>query len=172
MNSKSLIASRISNRTVTSNTLKNFLISSIPMIFHGIIEENKLKNRHTPSNFDVKTTPNISLQDYIYQLLKHTYAEVGTVIYALMLIDKLCTLKKFYLTKKNMHKTFFTALIVSIKLLEDVMYTGDQYVYASGVSAKEIALLEYEFITNLDYNLNIKDEDFQIYLERCIDACS
>lgn len=156
---------------ISSVTLKDFLINSIPFIFQSIIEENKCMNQKQSSCFDIKSQVNINLQDYIHQLLKHTYAEAATVIYALMLIDKLIATQKFFLTQRNMHKTFFTALLISIKLLEDVTFEEEQYIEASGLSAKEIANLEYKFLTLLDYNLMIKTNEFNNYLESCVESC-
>lgn len=155
-----------------TNTLKQYLINSIPLIFEKIVERNSVKNRNIASKFDLKAKLNINLQDYIFRLLKTTYAEVSTVIYALILIDKLCSTKKFFLTEKNMHKTFLAALILAIKINEDVIFEEGQYTFASGLSAKELALLEFEFMTLLDYNLKIQDEEFHLYLSNCVEASS
>lgn len=171
--SKLIYSSNMSKKTISisSITLKKFLVNSIPMIFQSIIEQNKLLKKSSVSSFDAQTQIAISFPDYVNRLLKHTYVEAGTVIYALMLIDKLCATNKFCLSTKNMHKTFFTALIISIKLLEDTTFEEHHYVKASGLNGKEIAVLEEEFMSLLDYKLKIKDEKFNVYLENCVEAC-
>lgn len=154
--------------SVNSIFIKNYLIKLIPKVFQKISERNRNKNRFIYSVFDLKSKLNIEIEDYINRLIKSTYAEAGTVIYALSLIDKLSSTKKFFLSNENMHKSFLTALILSIKINEDKTYAEDQYIFASGVSPKELARLEYEFLVLLDYNLKIKDEDYHQYLSHCM----
>lgn len=159
--------------SLSLSELKLFMIHSIPIMFNRIIEENKLLYTNTlSSKYDLHSNPSISLADYIYRLIKCTNAEVSTIIHSLILIDKLYTYKKFKITRKNIYKIFFITLFISIKLLEDSIFVKDEYIFASGLSEREIAILEYQFITDLDYNLIVKDNEFQVYLNKFVNAAA
>lgn len=152
---------------VNSSSMKDYLIYSVPLIFESITSQNRSKNLRIPSKFDLMGKQAMDIESYLHRLLKLTHAQIPTLIYALVLIDKLCSTRKFYLTEKNMHKTLLTSLILSIKYLEDNIYEYKQYEYAGGVSIKELSELEFEFLMLVDFNIKIKDEDFYIYLNQC-----
>lgn len=158
------------SKSINTSAMKNCLIHIIPLIFKKIADRNKTKKRSIPSAFDLVYKLNIEFEEYVDRLINCTNVEVGTIIYSLSLIDKLGHSKKHYLTYENMHKTFIASLLISIKLHEDKTFEEDHYVFSSGMSAKELARLEHQFLTLLDYKLSIKDEDYHLYLRHCIET--
>ena len=98
-----------------------------------------------------------------------TNAENNTIVYSLCLIDKLCKKNKgFSLTKKNIYRVFFMTLLTSIKLLEDKTYNDMDYACFSGISIYQLVDLEKEFLSLLDYDVNVKDNAFMAYLNALI----
>lgn len=154
---------------IYSPVLRKFIMNSLPIIFNNIIEENRF-NRQVKSNYDIESFPSITLKQYIRRLIKLTNAENSSIIHSLILIDRLNTKNKLTINEKNIHKLFFISLLSSIKLLEDRMYVKEQYILASGLSDIEISLLEYDFITDLDYDVYVKPEEFNVYLSKFEEA--
>lgn len=159
-------------KSINTQALKNYLIQLIPLIFHRIAKNNKIKKQEVSSVFDLIKTLNVEFSDYVLRVFKSTKIEVGTALYALCLIDKLANTKKIFLSYKNMHKVFFTAFYISIKLNEDKIFNENLYSFSSGMSSNELAFLEKTFIDYLEYDVNIKDEEYSQYLEQCIESNS
>lgn len=145
--------------------MKQKLVNVIPRIFESIITKNINDEAYASSIFDFNTSIKISFQDYLIRLIKYTQVESNTLIYCLSLIDTLCSTKRIFLSYYNVHKIFFTALLISIKLNEDEIYIEKHYCLCSGMSANEIAELEMNFLNIVDYNLHINQERYELYIK-------
>lgn len=152
---------------IDSDSVKIKIINTMPGIFNKIITRNVHEKKSMKSKFDCTSKINISLQNYILRLVKYTNVESNTLIHTLALIDKICT-KKIYLSYKNVHKLFLVALILSIKLLEDEIYADSHYSYAGGISIDELADIESEFLSLIDYRVTIDDDRFMVYYDSFI----
>ena len=145
--------------------MKEKLSKIIPKIFESIISKNKQDGAFCKSIFDFTTNIKINFQDYLLRLIKYTQVESNTLIYCLSLIDSLCSTKKIFLSYYNIHKVFFTALLISIKLNEDEIYVEKHYSLCSGITANEIAELESAFLKLVEYNIHINEERYLVYLK-------
>ena len=152
-------------KAVDCMVMKEKLSKIIPKIFESIISKNKQDKAFYSSIFDFTTTIKISFQDYLIRLIKYTQVESNTLIVCLALIDSLCSTKRIFLSYNNVHKIFFTALLISIKLNEDEIYVEKHYSLCSGISANEIAELEREFLRLIEYNIHINQERYLVYLK-------
>lgn len=145
--------------------LFNNVLDRMPSIFSNIIKKNSNKNRVKVSLFDTIYELSITFEDYFYRLIERTDAECNTVLYSFALIDELCQGNKVIISNENIHKLFFTSLYISIKLLEDEIFNENHFVEVSGLSNKEIARLEKEFLDILRFNIIIKKEKFDLYVK-------
>ena len=89
--------------------------------------------------------------------------ECNTLIYSLILIDTICNEDKIVLSVKNIHKVFFISLFISLKVLEDEIYNENHYSISAGISQKEIAILEIEFLNKICYDVLVTADKFNLY---------
>lgn len=86
---------------------------------------------------------------------------------ALALLDRLVRLNSdFILNSKNIHKLFFIALIVAIKMNDDETFTQDFYGKVSGISVRELNFLERAFLENLNYKTFVEVKVLKKYVEK------
>ena len=158
---------RSSSSTLTQNnfkkvSLRSRLESIMPEIFNKIILRNQEQGKSCRTRFDCSSKITISIQNYIARLAKYTDAEESTLIHTLALIDRIC-LKQVYLSERNIHKLFLAALIISLKLLEDEVYTDKHYANAGGITTVELSEIEADFLALLDYKVSIDVKTFKVY---------
>ena len=118
--------------------------------------------------FNANFIPNISIEKYLIRIQTYANMEKSTLIISLILIDRLCQISNLTLTYYNIHRIVFTAILISIKYNEDSYYENKYYAEIAGVKLKELKLLEYSFVSLLQFNLFIQDElykKYQLYLD-------
>lgn len=152
----------LNNQTKSKNKLRNKLECIMPEIFEKIIIRNTNQGKISKSRFDCSAKVKLSIKKYIIRLIKYTEAEDETLVHALALIDKIC-LKEIYLSERNIYKLFLVSLIVSLKILEDEVYTDKHYASAGGISVKEYSEIEADFLALLDYKVQIDSKTLKIY---------
>ena len=135
-----------------------------------ILEKNKtLKNykdiikRQSSNNFSAKTIPNITIKDYLIRIQNYSEVEKSTLIMSLILIDKMCRKSEILLTHYNIHRILFSAVLISIKYNEDSYYDNTFYSQIAGVKPNELQLLEYTFLEYHDFNVFVKDYEYEQY---------
>ena len=154
-----------------SNKLENKkLIKAISQTLTSILENSKqLKNykevlkKQAKMAFTANLIPNISVEKYLIRIQTYANMEKSTLIISLILIDRLCQISNLTLTYYNIHRILFTAILVSIKYNEDNYFENKYYAEIAGVKLKELQLLEYSFISLLQFNLFIHNEIYQKY---------
>jgi deoxyhypusine synthase len=148
---------------INSNMLMEKLTTVIPTIISRIVSKNIEDGIDKSTKFDCSSRINVNFQDYLKRLIQYSEAESNTLIYCLALMDMICETKKVYLTTKNIHKLFLVALVIAIKALEDEIFAESHYAYIGGISSKELAKLEHEFLSIMDYKINISKDKFTLY---------
>jgi hypothetical protein len=69
-------------------------------------------------------------------------------------IDRLCSLyPNFTITSLTVHRFLITAATVAAKGLCDSFWTNHTYARVGGVSTKELAMLELEFLGRMDWSI-------------------
>lgn len=151
-----------------NSLLRDKISITLPIILNHIINNNVKLNiscdldlYSTP--FDINNPEKVPLDSYIKKVIDLSQAENSTIIYSLCLIDVLCTSKGFIITRKNVHKLFFIALMISIKLIEDKIFCDKDYSLVSGINLFEMIQLESVFIVSLDYKIVINENSFYNY---------
>jgi hypothetical protein len=148
------------------------LIKAISQTLVSILENNKKKSNYkekvkkqSKMAFSANLIPNISIEDYLLRIQTYANIEKSTLIISLIFIDKLCHTADVTLTHYNIHRILFTAVLISIKYNEDSFFDNQYYSEIAGVKIKELKLLEYTFVSMVDFNFYVSNEIYQKYLE-------
>ncbi len=158
---------KIINSNTADEKQEKKIIEKMSELLSDICDENthKFKNEINPyiKPFLAKTIPSISIKDYIERLYKYTKINSSTIILILVYIDRLCNLHKIKLTYYNIHKLILVSMIISIKYNEDEYNSLKFYSKLGGIPKSELFLLEYIFISLLNFNLFVSKELFDKY---------
>jgi hypothetical protein len=148
------------------------LIKAISQTLVSILENNKKKpnykemvKKQSKMVFSANLIPSISIEDYLLRIQTYANIEKSTLIISLIFIDKLCHTADVTLTHYNIHRILFTAVLISIKYNEDSFFDNQYYSEIAGVKIKELKLLEYTFVSMVDFNFYVSNEIYQKYLE-------
>ena len=146
------------------------LINAISKTLTTILENNeKLKNyreilkKQSKMFFSANSIPNISIKDYLIRIQNYSGIEKSTLILSLILIDRICKKSNIVLTIYNIHRVLFSSVIISIKYNEDSYYDNTFYAQIAGIKPNELKLLEYKFLELNDFNVYVKDIDYEQY---------
>lgn len=138
--------------------------SSIANILKQVISEQKqVKGNKRKSHFNAVSVPSISIEDYLTRICTYASPEVPTMICALIYIDRLCSHDTIFLSKYNVHRILFTSIFLSLKYNEDEIYTFNYYAQIAGVSKRELSKLEAEFLSILNFNLCVSEDEYTKY---------
>ncbi|KYQ90842.1 hypothetical protein DLAC_07711 [Tieghemostelium lacteum] len=108
--------------------------------------------------------PSISIIDYIKRLVKYLGCSKCCFIIALIYIDRIIKEKKYNVNSYNIHRLYFTCILVSIKFFDDFFYPVHIYARVGGVSTQETNKMESYLLELLDFNVNIQLNEFNDYL--------
>ena len=157
-------------------TSKNYILGKkISNLINDLLLNNKSLSIYSQKNkeqskmvFSCKKKPKIKIKDYLKRIIQYTGIESSSLIIALIYLDRIC-LNDILITEYNIHRLVLTSLIISIKYNEDLIFENKYYSEVAGVSIKEFNSLEREFLTIINFNLYISDEEFlkyKFYLEK------
>ena len=89
--------------------------------------------------------------------------EKSTLILSLIYIDRFCQKSNMTLTCYNIHRILFSSILSSIKYNEDTYYDNKYYSEIAGVKLKELKSMEYYFMSIIDFNFYVNDDDYKKY---------
>jgi hypothetical protein len=157
------------SQEIYTPSLKSHIISSIVKNLHEIMEEN-LQMGNDPNLINLKDNifyldqiPNISLEYFIRHLFKYTNMSISSLILAIIYIDQFC---EKYCYALNMHNIFRILLIfvyISIKVNEDINIKPEFYSKVTGVSTKDLNMLEFQMCVAMNFDFFIKSDYYQQY---------
>ena len=146
------------------------LINAISKTLTTILENNKkLKNyrdilkKQSMMYFSANSIPNITIKDYLIRIQNYSGIEKSTLILSLILIDRICKKSNIVLTIYNIHRILFSSVLISIKYNEDSYYDNTFYAQIAGIKPNELKLLEYKFLELNDFNVYVKDTEYEQY---------
>ena len=144
---------------------KLILIKKISFILNKIIKCNEENKTITPSLFDNKKLPKINIEKYLERIMNYSEVSYTTLIYSLALIDKLCIYSKINLSYHNIYKIIISSFIIAVKMNEDGIYGEKIYSLIGGISIKDLAYLEANFLDAINYKANITETVIENYLK-------
>ena len=104
----------------------------------------------------------INLDNYIEKIVKHLDFDEHLLILSLMNLDKFLA-SNFVLSELNIQKVFFVCSMVTQKFYDDEIFTTKDYAQLCNVSVDELLEMEIYFLNSINFNLFIKDDDFDKY---------
>ena len=110
------------------------------------------------------------IEDYIIQAYKKLGFSTNLLILSMMNLDKLLA-NNFILTSENVHKVFFLCMMETQKYYDDEYFRNKDYSKVSGISTKELLELELEFLNNINFNIFIKDDEYNKYKKKLQELC-
>ncbi|CAO2648446.1 Nn.00g077130.m01.CDS01 [Neocucurbitaria sp. VM-36] len=113
----------------------------------------------TLTRFHSRAPPGISVRDYLSRLIVHATLSPPILLSMVFYVDKLCAMyPAFTISSLTVHRFLITAATVAAKGLSDSFWTNSLYAKVGGVSLRELALLELEFLRRLEWRIVPKPE--------------
>ena len=129
------------------------LISAMLMELIRYNDPIPLRNGHL-TRFHSRAPPGISVLDYLQRLTTHATLSPPILLSMVYYIDRLCALyPAFTISSLTVHRFLITSATVASKGLSDSFWTNKTYAKVGGVSMKELALLELEFLSRVDWRI-------------------
>jgi hypothetical protein len=163
--SKSTTAASLINSSENSNLIEIISFSLLEIITKSKEKKNykeKIKSQKK-SLFTSKKIPNISIGDYLTRIKKFTLINDSTLIICLIYLDRYLKMNKIILTEFNVHRMFFSSLLLAIKYNEDNFYTNKFYSNVSGLKCSELNKLELKFSTEIKFDLFVDKNLYEKY---------
>ena len=142
------------------------LIKAISEVLKDTCEQSQLNKNEKLiliKPFMTKKRFNISIYEYLNHLYKYSQASEEIFIIMLIQIDRLKTNRKICLNYFNIYKLILAAFVIAIKFNYDEVFSLDFYSKLGGVSQKELASLEYNFTTLLNFKFYVEEKIFTKY---------
>lgn len=102
----------------------------------------------------------INFADYVSRVVLHSDSSPECLIYCILIIQRLERKIGYFLNKGNMFLFFFICYYISIKLLDDDIFSLDIYSKISGVKESKIIDLENTLLDMIDYKIYFSFEEF------------
>ena len=116
------------------------------------------------TRFHSRAPPGISIKDYLQRLTTHATLSPPILLSMVYYIDKLCALyPAFTISSLTVHRFLITSATVASKGLSDSFWTNSLYARVGGVSLKELALLELEFLWRVEWRIVPRPETLRDY---------
>ncbi len=109
----------------------------------------------------------MEIDEFIERIVNYLHIDNTLLVLSMMNLDKVLS-NKFILTENNVHKMIFMCFMETQKFYEDESYKNKDYARVCGVSIDELLLMEVSFMEIINFNLYIKDEDYQNYYKNFI----
>lgn len=121
------------------------------------------------TRFHSRAPPGISVLDYLQRLTTHATLSPPILLSVVYYIDRLCAIyPAFTISSLTVHRFLITSATVASKGLSDSFWTNKTYARVGGVSMKELALLELEFLMRMDWRIVPKPEVLVDYYKSLI----
>ncbi|KAK5147337.1 hypothetical protein LTR04_000857 [Oleoguttula sp. CCFEE 6159] len=122
------------------------------------------------TRFHSRAPPGISVRDYLNRLIVHATLSPPILLSMVYYIEKLCALfPTFTISSLTVHRFLITAATVAAKGLSDAFWTNPTYARVGGVSVRELALLELEFLERVEWRIVPKPETLVDYYQNLIE---
>lgn len=145
------------------------LISSMLMELIRYNDAIPLRDGHL-TRFHSRAPPGISVEDYLQRLTTHATLSPPILLSMVYYIDRLCALyPAFTISSLTVHRFLITSATVASKGLSDSFWTNKTYARVGGVSMKELALLELEFLGRVEWRIVPRPEVLVDYYRSLIE---
>ncbi|KAI0199924.1 hypothetical protein F4808DRAFT_451154 [Astrocystis sublimbata] len=113
------------------------------------------------------TEPCPAYKKWVHNILSTTQVTQNVVLLALLFVNRLKkTNPMVHGNPGSEYRLLTVALMLGNKFLDDNTYTNKTWAEVSGISVKEIHVMEVEFLSNMRYGLLTSKEQWQVWLEK------
>ncbi|KAI0908629.1 hypothetical protein F4823DRAFT_481804 [Ustulina deusta] len=135
------------------------------------IEAAEQINTHRPSEplppLSRYTEPCPAYKKWVHSILSTTQVTQNVVLLALLFVYRLKkTNPRVHGNPGSEYRLLTVALMLGNKFLDDNTYTNKTWAEVSGISVKEIHVMEVEFLSNMRYGLLTSKEQWQEWLHK------
>ena len=88
------------------------------------------------------------------------------LVLIMMYIDKIISKGNFIVCNENVNKLFYTCIMITQKYYEDNSLNNKTYADLVGINYDDLLKMEMEFMKLVNFELFIKEEDFQKYKQK------
>lgn len=121
------------------------------------------------TRFHSRAPPGISVIDYLQRLTTHATLSPPILLSMVYYIDRLASYyPAFTISSLTVHRFLITAATVASKGLSDSFWTNKTYARVGGVSVKELALLELEFLVRVQWRIVPRPETLVDYYKSLV----
>lgn len=127
-----------------------------------------------PSVFHALHMPSITPIEYLRRLDRYAYCSRAVFITAFYFLDKIANMKNVGLriNSLSVHRLLLTAVLLSTKVMDDVLYDNAHFAKVGGLGVKELNELELDLLKVLEFKLHITPKEFEAFekhlLERAL----
>lgn len=113
------------------------------------------------------TEPCPAYKKWVHSILSTTQVTQNVVLLALLFVYRLKkTNPRVHGNPGSEYRLLTVALMLGNKFLDDNTYTNKTWAEVSGISVKEIHVMEVEFLSNMRYGLLTSKEQWQAWLQK------
>jgi hypothetical protein len=154
------------------------VVDSIAMFLANKVRAHDLKfqtTKNPKTYFTSSFPPQITIDHYLFHLMRHVRTAPGVVVYMLIYIEKIIGILErkyqkqtkqnvpFLMTSYNAHRLVLTAFLLAHKYWEDLRYNTSMMAKIGGIEPKELLKLEREFLKFVKFELYVSEGDFIQY---------
>ena len=154
------------------------LVTSIGLFLSNKVRAHDIKFKTTKNpktNFTSSYPPQITVDNYLYHLMRNVWTSPAIVVYMLIYIEKIISVLErkyqkhtrtnvpFLMTSYNAHRLVLTAFLLAHKYWEDYRYDTGRIAKIGGILPKELFKLEREFLKFIKFELYVSEETFTNY---------
>lgn len=116
------------------------------------------------SRFHSSAVPGISIHDYLKRLRKYFLCTDECFVHALVYIDRIGKHNdSMTVCDLTVHRLLMIAAMIAAKFHDDKFYANFYYGKAGGMTLKEVNLLEVVMLKELDWQVLVSVEEYQLY---------
>lgn len=152
--------------------------SDIVFLISGMLMELIQLNDKIPlhqgrlTRFHSRSPPRISVHDYLQRLTTHATLSPPILLSMVYYIDRLCALyPAFTVSSLTIHRFLIASATVASKGLSDSFWTNKTYARVGGISMTELALLEMELLTRMEWRIVPQPEVLEDYYQSLVVRC-
>ena len=151
---------------------RNTIIRQIASVINKILMLNA--KREAPVNRFLSSAPcNIPIDEYMLRFASNGNFSEEVFIAMAIYLDRYVAETQLILHELNIHRLIITSILLVNKIHDDVSGNNEFFARIGGISAKELKVLEMDFLADINWNLQIPRDiyvqynlEFQIMRER------
>ena len=154
------------------------LVTSIALFLSNKVKAHDMKfqtTRNPKTNFTSSYPPQITIDNYLYHLIRNVRTAPGIVVHMLIYIERIISVLErkyqrqtktaipFLMTSYNAHRLVLTSFLLAHKYCEDYRYDTSRMARIGGIQPQELLKLEKEFLKFIKFGLYVSEEEFTKY---------